>query len=200
MRPRRKNPNAPKKGQKIKVDPIRNLEDIQLIRRMLQDRPRDLCLFTLGINTNLRASDLLRLRVYQVRDVAAGDAIEINEKKTGKPRRLTLNRACVAAIANLVAGKACHPGEHLFKSQKGGGPLTVSTVNNMVKAWCKAVRLKGNYGSHSLRKTWGYHQRVTYKVDIPTLMVCFNHATQRQTLDYLCIQPEEIRNVFRNEL
>jgi integrase len=106
----------------------------------------------------------------------------------------------VAAIANLVAGKVCHPGEHLFKSRKGGGPLTVPTVNNMVKAWCRAVRLKENYGSHSLRKTWGYHQRVTYKVDIPTLMVCFNHATQRQTLDYLCIQPEEIRNVFRNEL
>jgi hypothetical protein len=51
-----------------------------------------------------------------------------------------------------------------------------------------------------LRKTWGYHQRVTYKVDIPTLMVCFNHATQKQTLDYLCIQPEEITNVFNNEL
>jgi hypothetical protein len=67
----------------------------------------------------------------------------------------------------------------------------------MVKAWCKAIKLKGNYGSHTLRKTWGYHQRVTYQVDIPTLMVCFNHATQKQTLDYLCIQPEEITNVFK---
>ena len=63
--------------------------------------------------TNLRASDLLRLRVYQVRDVAAGDAIEINEQKTGKPRRLTLNRACVAAIESLIAKKTYHPGEHL---------------------------------------------------------------------------------------
>jgi hypothetical protein len=31
-------------------------------------------------------------------------------------------------------------------------------------------------------------------------MVCFNHATKKQTLDYLCIQPEEIKNVFNNEL
>lgn len=81
-----------------------------------------------------------------------------------------------------------------------GEALKVSSVHNLVKAWCKAAKLKGNYGSHSLRKTWGYHQRVTYRVDIPTLMVCFNHATQKQTLDYLCIQPEEITNVFNNEL
>ena len=56
------------------------------------------------------------------------------------------------------------------------------------------------YGSHTLRKTYGYHQRVTYRRAIPTLMVCHNHATQKQTLDYLCIQPEEIKNVFSNEL
>ena len=51
-----------------------------------------------------------------------------------------------------------------------------------------------------LRKTWGYHQRVTFGVDLPRLMVCFNHSTQRQTLDYLCIQPEEIKDVYENEL
>jgi integrase len=153
-----------------------------------------------GINTNLRASDLFRLRVYQVRDLEPGDSIEINEKKTGKPRRLTLNRACVQALRNFLEKEPYHPGEHLFKSQKSEEALKVSSVHNLVKAWCKAAKLKGNYGSHTLRKTWGYHQRVTYKVDIPTLMVCFNHATQKQTLDYLCIQPEEITNVFNNEL
>ena len=84
MRRKCTNPNAPKKGSKIKVEPIRSLEDIQLIRRLLQDKPRDLALFTIGINTNLRASDLLRLRVYQVRDFEPGDSIEINERKTAK--------------------------------------------------------------------------------------------------------------------
>ena len=53
---------------------------------------------------------------------------------------------------------------------------------------------------HTLRKTWGYHQRVTFGVDLPRLMVCFNHSTQRQTLDYLCIQPQEIKDVYENEL
>ena len=78
--------------------------------------------------------------------------------------------------------------------------LTAPSVHKLVKSWCSEINLKGNYGSHTLRKTWGYHQRVTFGVDLPRLMVCFNHSTQRQTLDYLCIQPEEIKDVYENEL
>ena len=195
----RKNKNAPKKGQKIKVEPIREIEDIRLIKRMLREKPRDLALFTIGINTNLRASDLLKLRVYQVMDVAPGGSIEIKEKKTGKIKTVTLNRACVDAIQNLLSKLKYHPDDFLFKSKKGP-VLLVPTVHNLVKGWCKAIGLTGNYGSHTLRKTWGYHQRVTFKVDIPTLMVCLNHGSQKQTLDYLCIQPEEIKDVYQNEL
>jgi len=76
----------------------------------------------------------------------------------------------------------------------------VPSVHKLLKGWCSEINLKGNYGSHTLRKTWGYHQRVTFGVDLPRLMVCFNHSTQRQTLDYLCIQPEEIKDVYENEL
>jgi len=80
--------------------------------------------------------------------------------------------------------------DFLFKGQRG--VVTVSYLNRLVKDWCQAINLKGNYGSHTLRKTWGYHQRVTFNTDIPTLMTCFNHSTQRQTLEYLCIQPEDL--------
>jgi integrase len=88
--------------------------------------------------------------------------------------------------------------DYLFQSQRRH-VLTVS-VHKLVKSWCGEINLNGNYGSHTLRKTWGYHQRVTFGVDLPRLVVCFNHSTQRQTLDYLCIQPEEIKDVYENEL
>ncbi len=52
------------------------------------------------------------------------------------------------------------------------------------------------YGSHSLRKTFGYHMRVQHKVSIPILMQIFNHHSQKQTLDYLCVQPDEIKEVY----
>jgi hypothetical protein len=48
-----KNPNHPPKGSSIKVDPIRKIKDIKAIKKLLHDKPRDLCLFTLGVNTNL---------------------------------------------------------------------------------------------------------------------------------------------------
>jgi integrase len=104
-----------------------------------------------------------------------------------------------SAIERALDAREYEIDDYLFKSQKGP-VLTVPSVHRLVKGWYKAINLKGNYGSHSLRKTWGYHQRVTFGVGLPELMVAFNHSTQRQTLDYLCVQPEEIKNIYQNEL
>jgi integrase len=192
------NYNHPEKGSTIKVDPIKSTKHIQTIKKLLADKPLDYALFTVGINTNLRASDLLRIKVGQVRDLKPNDEIAINEKKTKKPRRITLNRACISAIQGLLASREYQDEDYLFTGQRGR--LTVPTLGQKVKSWCGAINLKGNFASHSLRKTWGYHQRVSFGTDLPRLMVCFNHSTQKQTLDYLCIQPQEIRDVYENEL
>jgi len=79
-------------------------------------------------------------------------------------------------------------------------PMTVGWLSTMVQEWCRKIKLRGNYGGHTLRKTWGYHQRVTYGVDITVLMQCFNHANQSTTMRYLCIQPEEIKAAYMNQL
>jgi hypothetical protein len=55
--------NHPKKGDKIKVEPIKSEKDIRNIKKHLVDKPRDLAIFILGINTNLRASDLLKITI-----------------------------------------------------------------------------------------------------------------------------------------
>lgn len=190
--------NKPKQGSTIKVEPIRSTKDIQTLKKLLADKPMDTALFTIGINTNLRASDILAITVDQVRGIKPGEEIEIREKKTGKVRRVTLNKNTVEAINRLLAGKEYRVGDPLFKGQRGC--WSVPYVSQKVKGWCKAINLKGNYGSHSLRKTWGYHQRVTFGQSLPVLMECFNHSTQKQTLDYLCIQDEEIKSVYMNEI
>jgi len=190
--------NHPKKGSTIKVDPIKSKKHIQTIKKLLADKPLDYALFVIGINTNLRASDLLRIKVGQVKDLKPNDEIVLNEQKTRKERRISLNRACIRAIQGLLASKEYLDTDYLFTGQRGR--LTVPAASQKVKSWCRSINLKGNYGSHSLRKTWGFHQRVTFKTDLPTLMECFNHSTQKQTLAYLCVQPEEIKNVYENEL
>jgi len=190
--------NHPKPGSRIKVEPIRDLKDIQTIKKLLADKPMDLALFTIGINTNLRASDILNIKVEQVRHVKPGEDIEIREKKTGKIRRLTLNKNVVTAIRNLLSSKQYVLGDYLFTGQRG--VWTVEYVSVKVKNWCKRIHLKGNYASHTLRKTWGYHQRVTFGQSLPVLMACFGHSTQRQTLNYLCIQDNEVKSVYMNEI
>jgi integrase len=193
------NYNRPQKGSSIKVEPIKRLKDIETIKKLLSDKPRDLALFVVGINTNLRASDLLRIKASMVRGLKPGDSFELKEKKTGKSRRITLNKTCIETIQKLLASYPYMDTDFLFRSQRRA-ILTVSSVHNLVKSWCKAIHLKGNFGSHTLRKTWGYHQRVTFGVDLPRLMHCFNHSTQKQTFEYLCIQPEEIKDFYQNEL
>ena len=189
------------KGQRIKVEPIREMKDIKAIKRLLSSNPRDLAYFVLGINTNLRASDALALTVGQVRRLKPMDEIEIREKKTRKIRRLCLNRAVVEAINDYLDTRPqAADSEPLFMGRKGRRALGVPTVSAMVKRWCHYINLKGNYASHSLRKTFGYHQRVTFGVGLPELMVAFNHSSQKETLNYLCIQPDEVRNVYLNEI
>ena len=196
------NSNHPRKGSGIKVEPIRDRKDIALIKKILAGRPLDLAMFVVGINTNLRASDLLNITIDQVRGLRPGESFELREKKTGKQRRVTMNAACVNAIKPLIEKnslqKAGPESGMLFVGQRG--PVTVPGLSKKVKVWCQEAKLKGNYAAHTLRKTWGYHQRVTFGVDLPTLMECFNHSTQKQTLAYLCIQPEEIKSAFMNEL
>jgi integrase len=192
------NSNHPQKGSTIKVEPIRDMKDIKAIKKMLAGNPLYFAIFTVGINTNLRASDLLRITVGMVRGIKPMEEMELKETKTGNVRRITLNKNCTDAIAGLLATRSYKDDDYLFVGKRG--VLTVPTVNRLVKSWCEAINLKGNYGSHSLRKTWGYHQRVSFGVGLPELMTVFGHATQRQTLAYLCVQPEEIKNVYANEL
>ncbi len=50
MMSKNENYNHPKLGDKTRVDPITDLRDIKTIKKMLQDNPRDLCLFVLESN------------------------------------------------------------------------------------------------------------------------------------------------------
>lgn len=201
MRKALRNPNHPKKGSTIKVEPIRERAAIDRIRAHLHNRPRDLCLFVLGINTAYRASELRSITCGQVRHLCPGDVLDLWQRKTKKRRRTTLNYAATKVIADWLP---VHPDPHdsapLLLSRTGG-MLCVSTMTNMVKGWCAEAGLHGNYGSHTLRKTWGFHQlrhnrKTKPHVLLPLLMEAYGHASQEQTLEYLCVQSDEVASLF----
>ena len=201
------NPNHPKLGDTIKVEPIRTVNAINKIKKNLAPSPRNFALFVVGINTAYRASELLSIRLKHVRHLSPGDRLEIKQKKTKKYRAVTLNNGSVMAIQTLLEHldrKALKMKDltwvdddsFLFAGTDPTKALTVPYLNNLVKKWCRQANVKGNYGSHSLRKTWGYMQRTKQDTPIPLLMQAFGHASQQQTLAYLCIQDEEIDSIY----
>ncbi len=195
------NPNHPPKGSSTKVAPFRSEKDIRNIKKLLSDNPRNLAIFCVGINTNLRASDILKIKVGEVRYLKPGENFSLREKKTGKPRSITINKTVYEAIQNLLKTMPnTEDDDLLFQSRKGSQQLCVPYLNLLVKSWARSINLRGNFGTHSLRKTFGYIHRTVFNTDIPTLMELFQHSSQRQTLTYLGIQPSEIVDCYMKEI
>jgi site-specific recombinase XerD len=57
--------------------------------------------------------------------------------------------------------------------------------------------LRGNYGTHTLRKTWGYHARKN-GVELALIMHKLNHNSLAYTKRYLGITDDELEAVMRN--
>jgi len=183
------------------VEPIRSLEAISAIKTMLGDKPRDLLLFVMATNNGIRCGDLLRLKVGDLRGKRVDDIITIKESKTGKTNILAVNDSVHQALTRYLASGSFDDGAYLFRSQKGeNASLTIQSVNRLVKAWCREVGLDGNYGAHSLRKTFGYVQRVHFGVGFEVLCKRFNHASPSVTMRYLGISDTEVVGILRNSI
>ena len=197
---KRMNLNHPKMGSKIAVLPIQRVEDIKAIKSMLSDKPRDLLLFTMGINNGLRAGDLLRRKVNEVRHLKEGDSIIIEEHKTKKKNVLMVNKPVYKALRNYLEKVNPDDEDFLFPSRKSNEPIMIQAVNALIKKWTKAINLNGNYGAHTLRKTFGYIQRTEHGVSWEILADRFKHSTPAVTRDYLGITKDEVRKILLNEI
>ena len=167
------------------VQPIRNLEKIRDMKNQLAlSGARNVLLFSMGINTGLRISDLLSLKVEDVRGV---NQYVLKEKKTGKSKRILLH-AVQNDIQEYVKFK--NDNEYLFASKKGNGPITRVQAYRILNSAARVVGLD-EIGTHTLRKTFGYHfYRSNHNVAM--LQKLFNHASPAITLRYIGITQDEI--------
>ena len=194
------NANHPKKGSRIAVDPIRQIKDIKAISKMTSGNPRDHLLFVMGINNGLRACDLVRVKVGDLRYLKVGDTLTIKESKTGKDNILVVNKTVYKALQAYLDAIRPDDDAYLFASRKGNGHLQSQAVSKLVKKWTGAINLKGNYGSHTLRKTWGYIQRTMHGVGFEIICKRYNHSSPAITMRYLGIQDREVHGVLMNEI
>ena len=150
--------------------------------------------------SNCTVGDLLKLRVKDVMHLRVGQHITIRESKTKKDNILVVNKAVFKALKNYL--DQCKPDDDdfLFASRKGNGAITIQAVNLLVKKWTAEINLRGNYGAHSLRKTWGYIQRCEYGVGFEIIAKRFNHSNPAVTMRYLGIEDKEIHSTLMNEI
>jgi len=193
------NQNHPKKGDRIAVDPIRT-KDIKAISKLTQDNPRDHLLFIMGINNGIRVGDVLKLKVKDVKDMKVGDTLTIKESKTGKNNILVINKTVFKALKNYLEKIQPNDEDYLFPSRKGNSHLQSQAVSKLVKKWTSAINLKGNYGCHTLRKTFGYIQRTVYGVGFEILCKRYNHSSPIITMRYLGIEDKEVHGILMNEI
>lgn len=173
------------------VEPIRTQDEINALKKILtEDKKRNLLLFILGINTGLRISDLLSLRVV---DIKEKDCVQIREKKTNKTKRFPIPKGIQPFIKEFVRGK--HKNGYLFRSQKTGKPITRVHAYRIIKDACLELGIN-NAGTHSLRKTFGYHFYKQTK-DIALLQKILNHSSQDITLRYIGLTQEIIEDNLR---
>jgi integrase len=195
-----RNPNHPKKGDRIAVDPIRKTKDIKSISKHIQDNPRDHLLFIMGVNNGLRTCDLIKLKVSQVRNLKVGDTLSIKESKTGKDNILVINKTVFKALKHYLEKVQPNDEDYLFPSRKGNSHIGTQRVSKLVKKWTNEINLKGNFGCHSLRKTWGFVQRTKFGVGFEIICKRYNHSNPSITMRYLGIQDKEVHNILMNEI
>lgn len=174
---------------KGKMEPIRNQEEMQKMKDWLLVNKgyKYYFLWNLGCNSGLRISDLLSLKVGDVRGVSH---FTFKMQKTKKNVEVHLNPYIRAEIEKYVAGK--EDKDYLFPSRVGvNKPITRQMASAIIKEAADALGLQ-NINSHSMRKSFGYAYFKNTK-NIVYLMKLFGHKTQSQTLDYIGLTDEDIQ-------
>lgn len=174
-----------------KVEPIRSKNDLRKVEQILSKNPRDLLMFTLGTNCGLRISDILALNVGNVRGKTY---IQLIEKKTGKYKKFPINAKLKPMLEEFTQGRSAD--EPLFMT-KFKNRLGRVTAYYTIRQACEEANLEERFGTHSMRKTFGYHHYKQYK-DVVMLQKIFNHSSPFVTLTYIGIEQEQIYESYTN--
>lgn len=175
------------------VEPIRDSDKVHEIANYLRKySERNYIMFILGINSGLRISDILSLRI---RDVKGKDYISIREKKTGKQKIFPMTPILKRELKKYCIDKDLD--EFIIKSRKGyNEAISRERAYVILREAGEDVGLY-NLGTHTLRKTFGYHYYMQYN-DIAELQKIFNHSDPSVTLRYIGVEQSKINKRYKS--
>jgi integrase len=188
------------------VQPIRDTKKIDAMKSIMKGESnyRDLLLFVLGINTGLRISDILALKwgafINGGRLLKNGDQLNVIEIKTKKVKTFVINRSIGEALKLYHESlDGVSPGDPVFLSRKTVKgelkPITREAAWQMLNRYANMAGLDDGIGTHTLRKTFGYH---LYKkgVALEYIQKMLNHSSPAITLRYIGITQEQLNNIY----
>lgn len=172
------------------VQPIRSKKKIEAMKKALLKHCsyRDYLLFLIGINSAYRVSDLLRLKV---RDVKGKDKFVLGETKTGKVRAIPIHTNLKRELTNYIKKRELANDDYLFQSRKGNNkPISRQQAYRILN---KAAQYAGvsSVGTHTMRKTFAYSYFDAFG-NIAHLMELLNHSKESITLAYIGVLDSEI--------
>ncbi len=174
------------------VEPIRDETKIKQMYQYLHGKdPKYGLIFKFGLNTGLRISDILPLKVKDVLN-KKGEFLEylvLKEKKTKKEKKIKLNNALRKKIKPYVVDNNLSYTDYLFPSKKGDYIGRIQAYR-VLKEAASLVGIE-NFGTHSLRKTWGYWTYKMSKYNVGLIMDTFNHSSQKITLRYIGVNQDQ---------
>lgn len=174
------------------VEPIRNKIKIKQMYHYLNGRnPKYGVLFKFGLNTGLRISDILPLKVSDIYNENNDfkDYLILDEQKTSKEKKIKLNNSIRKTLTTYIDQQQLKGDDYLFPSQKGGHIGRVQAYR-ILKEGAEALGVE-SFGTHSLRKTWGYWTYKISKYNIGLIMDTFNHSSQSITLRYIGVTQDQ---------
>lgn len=178
-------------GQKA---PLR-LRDIWAIRVRLQlhGSTRDLALFNLAIDSKLRASDLVKLRV---RDIAHGALVSpramVIQQKTQRPVQFEITEQTRVSIRDWMTKAGLQSESFLFPSRVHSSPhLSTRQYARIVNRWVIEIGLDSTaYGTHTMRRT---KASLIYRrtKNLRAVQLLLGHTKLESTVRYLGIEVED---------
>lgn len=197
-------------------EPIKSMDDIMRISDYLIEnhRWRDNMLFIVGINFGLRVSDLRTLRFsHLINDnLTFKDQFAILEQKTKNTRKvrknryITINAAVIEAVTIYLENTPnVHLSDYMFRSESNHGasdntPIHRNSIDRILKGLARDLDLNIKMSTHTLRKTFCYHQMAISGNDPRKLLLLqkiLGHSSVAQTLDYIGVTQDEIAEAYR---
>ncbi|QGQ44952.1 tyrosine-type recombinase/integrase [Metabacillus sediminilitoris] len=172
------------------VEAIKDEQQLLTIKSYLKNRSaRDYCLFMLGINTGIRIYDLLHLYVKDFICEETDEIYHFMKSSVHTDPPVYLNKHVRESLQSCRLEGSLQLHDYLFKSRKTNEPITRQQAYRIINEAAKQAGISGSIGTHTLRKTFGYH---AYKkgIAISLIQKRLQHITPSETRQYIGVTKE----------